>query len=152
MNSLTAAGGSKSLTAVGDSKSLIVENEKSLYHYWGLKILGNLWGLTRILTTSARNWESFMTFLGNKESSDDLYWGIKTWEASNLEKWEQESSFYWEITLWRECLSCWRIFRKLGLYANLLGNQRKLDNIPPGLRFEVLDYFEERNFIFAGDL
>ena len=26
-----------------------------------------------------------MTFLGNKENSDDLYWGIKTWEALNGE-------------------------------------------------------------------
>ena len=23
-----------------------------------------------------------MTFLGNKENSENLYWGIKTWEAS----------------------------------------------------------------------
>ena len=23
-----------------------------------------------------------MTFLGNKENSEDLYWGIRTWEAS----------------------------------------------------------------------
>ena len=26
-----------------------------------------------------------MTFLGNKENSDDLYWGIKTWETSTGE-------------------------------------------------------------------
>ena len=23
-----------------------------------------------------------MTFLGNKENSENLYWGVKTWEAS----------------------------------------------------------------------
>ena len=56
MKSLTAAGESKSLTDAGDSKkSLIVENEKSWDHCWGLKILGDLWGLTRVLTTSAGN-------------------------------------------------------------------------------------------------
>ena len=26
-----------------------------------------------------------MTFLGNKENSENLYWGIKTWEALNGE-------------------------------------------------------------------
>ena len=74
MESLTAIGESKSLTDAGDSKkSLIIkdekslltawglkisdyfEQEKSLDHCWRLKILGDLWGLTRPLTTSAGN-------------------------------------------------------------------------------------------------
>ena len=87
---------------------------------WGLKILGDLWGLIRAFTTSAGERESFMTFLGNKENSDDLYWGIKTWEASTGEMRTRIFVLLGNNSVGRILIPL-EIFQELRLYANLLG-------------------------------
>ena len=88
MNSLTAVGESKSLTEAGDSeKSSIVEDEKSLLTARGWKIF-DCWGISGPLLGIENPWwlvggfnKTSLTSAGN-ENSDDLYWGIKTWETS----------------------------------------------------------------------
>ena len=116
------------LTTVGDRKSLATCGDYQNFD--------NFCGDVRILHD----------FLGkNEDNSDDLYWGIKTWEASTGEI-RTRISVLLGIPLWEEYLFR-RGNQELGLYANLLGIIEKLRwgirgsliVFHRGLRFEILD-------------
>ena len=93
-----------------------------------------------------------MNFLGNKENSDDLYWGIKTWEASTGEMRTRIFVLLGNKSVGRMLIPL-KNSQELGLYANLLriygGNWMVFHQ---GLRFEVLDSIGEESFIFAEGL
>ena len=88
MKSLIVVGGSKSLIDAGDSKkSLIVEDERTLLITFG----------DRKSLETCEDYQNFDNFCGdvrilhdflekNEDNSDNLYWGIRTWEAPTGEK------------------------------------------------------------------
>ena len=55
-----------------------------------------------------------MTFLVDKENSDDFYWEIKTWEASTREMRTRIFVLLGNNSLWGECLFSQIILKSLG--------------------------------------
>ena len=111
MKSLTAAGENKSLTVVGDRKSLVTCGDVRILH----------------------------DFLGNKENPDDLYWGIKTWEASTREMRSRifdllgDNSVGRKFALFEEFSRAWVVCQSTGEFG---GSWMVLHR---GLKVEVLD-------------
>ena len=91
-------------------------------------------------------------FLGNKENPDNLYWGIKTWEASTGEMRPRIFDLLGNNSVGRMFIPL-KSSQGLGLYANLLGiyggNWMVLHR---DLRFDVFDSVGEESFIFAEGL
>ena len=68
-----------------------------------------------------------MNFLGNKENSDDIYWGIETWEASTGEMRMRIFVLLGNNSVGRMFILL-KSSQGLGLYVNLLRNYLKLSS------------------------
>ena len=64
-------------------------------------------------------------FPGDKENSDDLYWGIETWEASTGEMRPTIFDLLGNNSMGRMFI-LWKGFQELELYANTVRNYPKL--------------------------
>ena len=123
------------LIAVGDRKSLATCGDDQNFD--------NFCGDVRILHD----------FLGEIMKNPTTSTGELKPGRLQMEKQELESSFCWEITLWGECLSCWRN-QEFGLYTNLLGIPALLfeENSVGDREFRNLALMEILKLNSAGDM